>query len=188
MRSFDDLEPGSVEATFFTRLDALDTSTVLPLVLLLFRESAVNPDRRRRALQMIESWLVRRMLMGLTAKSYNQQIPVIVGRVASDPERIDEIIHDELRTGIGRISRWPGDDEVRQQLMEWGMYGYISQRRLAMVLGAVEESLYSSKAAEALQVPKGLSIEHIMPRSWEEHWPLPTGLSGEALEAAEEAA
>ena len=163
--------PGSVEATFFHRLDALDTSTVLPLVLFLFRETAVSQDRRRRALRMIESWLVRRMLMGLTAKNYNQQIPVIIGRVAADAERADEIILEELRTGIGEISRWPTDDELRQQLLERGMYGYIAQPRLAMVLGAVEESLYSSKV-EALQVPAKLSIEHVMPQTWEEHWPL----------------
>lgn len=184
MRSFDTLEPGSVEATFFDRLDALDTSTVLPLVLFLFRESAVSPDRRRRALRMIESWLVRRVLMGLTAKNYNQQVPVIIGRVASDAERADEVILEELRTGVGQISRWPTDDELRQQLLERGMYGYISQPRIAMVLGAIEESLYSSKV-EALQVPKGLSIEHILPQSWEEHWPLPAGFGPDELEAAE---
>ena len=184
MRSFDALEPGSVEATFFRRLAALDTSTVLPLVLFLFRENAVSPDRRRRGLRMLESWLVRRMLMGLTAKNYNQQIPVIIGRVAANPEHADDVILDELRTGIGQISRWPVDDEVRQQLSERGMYGYISQPRLAMVLGAVEESLYSGKV-EALQVPKGLSIEHVMPQNWGEHWPLPADLASEEVEAAE---
>jgi hypothetical protein len=82
-------------------------------VLFLFREPAVSAERRRRALQMIESWLVRRMIMGWTAKSYNQQIPVIIGRVAEAPERADEIVLDELRTGVGLISRWPTDDEVR---------------------------------------------------------------------------
>ena len=65
---------------------------------------------------MIESWLVRRLLMGLTAKNYNQQLPVIVGRVAADPARADEIIYDELRTGIGEVSRWPDEDELRTHL------------------------------------------------------------------------
>lgn len=40
-----------------------------------------------------------------------------------------------------------------------------------MVLAAVEGSLYTSKV-EALKIPKGLSIEHVMPQTWEEHWPL----------------
>src|SRR5262249_54422272 len=126
MRSFDHQPLGSVEATFFKRLEALDTSTALPLVLLLFRDPAIRIERRRRALRMIESWLVRRMLMGLTAKNYNQQVPVICGRVASDPEHLDEVMLEELRTGIGQISRWPDDDELRTQLARQPMYGYVA--------------------------------------------------------------
>ena len=49
MRSFDAQAPGSIEATFFERLEALDTSTVIPLVLFLFREPTLDPERRRRA-------------------------------------------------------------------------------------------------------------------------------------------
>jgi hypothetical protein len=185
MRSFDDLEPGSVEATFFDRLQTLDITTVLPLVLYLFREPAISLDRRRLALRMLESWLVRRMVMGLSTKNYSQQIPVLIERVSKAPERADEIILGELRTGIGQASLWPSDDEVRAQLLTRGMYGYIGQARLAMVLGAVETSLYSSKV-EALQVPKGLSIEHVLPQSWEDHWPLAQDLSGDDRVAAEE--
>jgi hypothetical protein len=185
MRSFDDLEPGSVEATFFDRLHTLDITTVLPLMLFLFREPAISPARRRRALSMIESWLVRRMLMGLSTKNYSQQIPVMISRIATEAERADEIVLEELRTGIGKASVWPTDDELRTQLLTRTMYGYIGQARLAMILSAVESSLYTSKV-EALQVPKGLSIEHILPQSWEEHWPLTSALSSDERLAAEE--
>jgi hypothetical protein len=184
IRSFDDQEPGSVEATFFERLDALDTATPLPLVLFLFREPAVSVERRRRALRMLESWLVRRMLLGLTAKNYNQQIPVIIGRIAEAPERADEILLEELRTGVGQISKWPTDDEVRDFLLRRNVYGYHGQKRIVMLLRAVEESLYSSKV-EAVSVPKELTIEHVMPQSWTRNWPLPQGLSREARVEAE---
>ena len=183
MRSFDNQPAGSVEATFFERLDALDTSTVLPLVLFMFRERALPADRRRRALRMIESWLVRRMMMWLTTKNYNQQVPTLLARVAADPARADDHILEELRTGIGHISRWPNDGELRQQLRERPMYGYISQARIAMVLAAVEESLYSAKV-ELMSLPKDLTIEHIMPQSWAENWPLLESLDREASENA----
>jgi hypothetical protein len=184
MRSFDDQEPGSVEATFFERLDALDTATPLPLVLFLFREVAISVERRRRALRMIESWLVRRMLLGLTAKNYNQQIPVIIGRVAEAPERADEIVLEELRTGVGQISRWPSDDEVREFLLTRNVYGYHGQKRIVMLLRAVEESLYTSKV-EVVMVPRHLSVEHVMPQTWGDNWPLPTDLTDEERTEAE---
>src|SRR4051794_36555956 len=46
VRSFDDQRAGSLEARFFSTLDALDTSTVLPVALLLFRASEVSPEQR----------------------------------------------------------------------------------------------------------------------------------------------
>ena len=75
----------------------------------------------------------------MTAKNYNQQIPVIIGRIAEAPERADEILLEELRTGVGQISKWPTDDEVRDFLLTRNMYGYHAQRRIVMLLRAVEE-------------------------------------------------
>ena len=184
IRSFDDQERGSVEATFFERLDALDTATPLPLVLFLFREPGISVERRRRALRMLESWLVRRMILGLTAKNYNQQVPVIIGRVAEAPERADEIILEELRTGVGQISRWPNDHELRQFCLTRNVYGYHGQKRIVMLLRAVEESLHTSKV-EAVMVPRDLSVEHVMPQAWGDTWPLPAGLTDEERVEAE---
>ena len=182
LRSFDDLPRGSVEATFFERLDALDTSTVIPLVLYLFREPTVSPERRRRALRILESWLVRRMLLGLTAKNYNMQVPLVLSRIADDPEFADEVILEELRTGVGQVSRWPTNDEVREFLKTRQLYGFISSKRVVMLLRAVETSLYTSKV-EAVAVPIGLSIEHVMPQKWQRHWPLPASQTEEMEEA-----
>lgn len=183
MRSFDTQEPGSVEATFFERLDLLDTSTLIPLVLFLFRESAVTPERRRRCLQMLESWLVRRMLMHLTTKSYNQQVPVMLARITDDIEHADDVILEELRAGTGDVSRWPSDDELGTRLRERDLYGWVRRDRLAMVFAAVEETLYTNKV-DLTSVPTKLTIEHVMPQSWKRNWPLPAELAGEKLEAA----
>lgn len=164
----------------------LDTATPLPLVLFLFREPAVRVERRRRALRMLESWLVRRMILGLTTKNYNQQIPVVIGRVAEAPERADEVLLDELRTGVGQISKWPTDEEVREFLLTRSVYGYHGQKRIVMLLRAVEESLHSSKV-EAVLVPRDLSIEHVMPQKWADNWPLPAELAPDEHAEAEAA-
>lgn len=184
MRGFDRLEPGSVEATFFRRLETLDTTTLIPVVLLLFTEPAVDPTRRTRALRMIESWLVRRVLMGLTAKNYNQQVPVLLSRLRKDLDRPDEVMLSELQAGEGAISVWPTDEVLRARLLGQNIYSWVRQDRIAMVLAAVEKTLYSSKV-EALTVPSKLSIEHVIPQKWEKHWPI--GVEGDAakIEAAD---
>jgi hypothetical protein len=53
-----------------------------------------------------------------------------------------------------------------------------------MLLRAVEESLYTSKV-EVVMVPRHLSVEHVMPQTWGDNWPLPTDLTDEERTEAE---
>jgi Protein of unknown function (DUF1524) len=181
MRGFDSQPAGSYEATFFDRLEVLDTSIVTPLVLLLFRDPRVTAARRRRALHILESWLVRRALMRLTVKNYNQQVPAMLDRVAADPEHADEALLGHLRSRFAQISRWPTDDEFKTYLTTRSLYGHVAAKRLVMALAAVEQSLYSTKV-DLPHVPKTLSLEHVLPQDWEPHWPLPP--DGDATAAA----
>ena len=73
MRSFDSFGPGTPEELFFSRLEAMDTTTMLPIVLLLFRSAELDTARRRRALAALESWLVRRAILRLTAKKGSEE-------------------------------------------------------------------------------------------------------------------
>ena len=172
MRSFESFSPGTEEALFFERLNSLDTSTVLPLVLLLFRERAVTLDRRRNALRILESWLARRSLMRMTVKNYNTQVPRLVDRVSDDIERADEVLLQELRGGEGEVSRWPTDNDLKSFYESNPAYGNVARPRLVMALAAVERSLYGS-LTDIPGVPASLSLEHIMPQKWQLNWPLP---------------
>jgi len=186
MRSFDTPEPKTPEAEFFARLEALDAGTVLPVVLLLMRSDEVSVERRRRALRILESWLARRALMRLTAKNYNRLVPRLVAKMKADLEHADEALLEALAGGEGEISRWPGDEEFIDSLRTRDAYGMVSRPRIVMALAAVEASLYSSKT-EVPEPTGSLSLEHLIPQEWEEHWPLAADgapLEGEALEQA----
>jgi hypothetical protein len=172
MRSFDSLPVGSREALFFSRLAVLDTTTVLPLILFIFRESSIDANTRRRCLETIESWLTRRMLVGMTAKNYNKHFHAILGRIIREPSRSDQILVEEFLSSEADISIWPSDDMVTDRLTTHRLYGYISQAKIVMVLSAVEMSMYSSKT-DAVTINSALSVEHVMPQEWAEHWPLP---------------
>lgn len=187
MRSFDTPTSNTPEAHFFARLEALDAGTVLPIVLLLFRSPEVDQHRRRRALRILESWLARRALMRLTAKNYNRLVPRLVARITANLECADDMLLQALSGAEGEISRWPDDAEFTEFLRTRELYGTVSQSRLVMALAAVEESLYSNKT-DIPALAKSLSLEHLIPQGWEEHWPLtdPDGnpLDGDALEQA----
>jgi Protein of unknown function DUF262/Protein of unknown function (DUF1524) len=187
MRSFDAPEPKSPEAEFFNRMTALDAGTMLPVILLLFRSPEVSVARRRRAVRILESWLARRVLMRLTAKNYNQLAPRLVARMKADLEHADDALLVALSGGEGEISRWPDDAEFIEFLRTTSLYGTVSQPRLVMALAAVEASLYSNKT-DVPELATVLSLEHLMPQTWETYWPLVDSdgaeLGGEALEEA----
>ncbi|MGE0026053.1 MAG: DUF262 domain-containing protein [Thermoleophilia bacterium] len=182
MRGFDDFSPATPEGRFFARLETLDTTTLLPLALLLFRERQVDPARRRRALAALESWLVRRGLMRLTAQTYNREIPRLLSKVAAEPLRADEVIVEHLRGAAGQASRWPSDEEFVAFLVSQNLYGLVAQKRLVMALSAVEEAMHGDKTE--ILAAGALSLEHIIPQSWQANWPLPAGVDEVAAIAA----
>jgi len=171
LRSFDRQPTGSVEALFFERLEELDVTTVMPLALLLFTRREIDALSRQKALQMLESWLVRRTILKLTTKNYTREVAELLEKVGNDPSRAAEIVHGHLAAAVGEGSRWPGDEEVLNYLTSHDAYGNIAGARLVMVLRAVERSLYTAKV-DIPDVPRSLTLEHVMPQQWRQNWPL----------------
>ncbi len=174
LRRFDRHEPGSHEALFFARLEMMDTTTLLPLALLLFRSPEVTEERRRHALWALESWLVRRTVLRMTAKNYNRILASLLSTAKDNLDVVDEAVIDELRRSDAVTARWPDDTEFRDRLENRDLYWYIAQQRVRLLLEAIERALRDPAKTESIELPAGLSIEHVLPQSWEDHWPLPS--------------
>lgn len=178
--SFDQHLVGTPEHKFFRTLAVLDTTTLLPLVLALYK-AKIPHDRLRVCFAALESWLVRRMLCGLTTQNYNRFVLELLNLAAKDESHADALALDRLRGAEADANRWPRDAEVTTALTRMPFYGRLSQARQRFVLAAIERRLRSIKA-ESVALPDGLTIEHVMPQSWREHWPLrnPDDLAAEA--------
>ena len=89
-----------------------------------------SPRRRRRALRMIESWLVRTNADGSDGEELQPADPGDhrPSRRRSGAGRRDP--PEELRTGVGEISRWPTTTSCASSFPSEAMYGYIAQARL----------------------------------------------------------
>jgi hypothetical protein len=173
---WDNLPPGSLEKLFFERLAVLDVTTIYPLLLDLFRqpEAVVSRPRRVRSLRLLESWLVRRMLCRLTTKNYNRYFLELLKAVRKDPGRIDEVLYEQLLSASAETNQWPADSQLVEALVKRSLYWQVAGYRIVMVLSAIEKSLRTRKS-EAIELPSGLTIEHIMPQKWERHWKLDPG-------------
>jgi hypothetical protein len=68
-------------------------------------------------------------------------------------------------------SRWPGDKEFEKSWLTVNFYRKIKRSKLRMILEALDDAHRSNKT-EIVRVEKTLTIEHVMPIQWEQHWPL----------------
>lgn len=156
---------------------------IKPLVLFLLDpdEPQIPDEQIRKALGVVESWMVRRMLVRATSKSYTQVVAELITHVGkAGRERAGDLIEDQLRQQPGANWYWPDDEEVRTELRTLPAYRRLSRGRLRMVLEAIEDNERGWRgAATGLggeRVSRGkYAIEHIMPRRWQTHWPLPEG-------------
>ena len=169
---------------FAYRTGTLESEVFKPLLLLLLLDPEQEPvpaDQLHKALETLESWLVRRMLVRATTSSYTQTAAELVTQVrkgerAKAGDTVETFLRDQ--TVVSRY--WPDDDELKRELRGLTAYTRLRRPRLRMVLEAVEDHRRGWKGvAEGLggqRVPRGAyAIEHIMPRQWLANWPLPAG-------------
>ena len=170
--------PETPEGLFFWRVQALDTTTIFPLLLAIF-DKLGGPEfaqQRQSILTDLESFLVRRMICELSTKNYNKFFLEAVKLLKdAEPGQFYSILHTHLLSQTIDISRWPDDNEFKAAWQKLEAYKRLKpQLRLRMVLEALELQRRTDNRTEDLRLPKKkLSIEHILPRGWtKESWPL----------------
>lgn len=173
-RRFTSPDPTGREGLFFRRLDVMETTTPFPLLLWMYGHEDVPASERLRAIQAIESWLVRRMLCRLTTKNYNRIFIELLNHVQNSTEdSIGETVVEFFRQKEGASEYWPRDDELTEAMTKLPYWSRINRRRLKMVFRALERELRDTRYSEGLDISQKLHIEHILPREWAHHWPLP---------------
>lgn len=173
-RTFLEPERSDSAQLFLERLKVIDTSTIYPVLLyLLDNQRAVPVHEVRRTLTIVESYLVRRMVCGLTQKNYNRVFLLLLKLVKRQPDLNSEIVRDYLLSLEGDSVRWPDDAEFRQAWLSMPLYTTLGPAKMQMVLKALNRSLHS-RFQEDVSVGGWLSVEHIMPQQADEtNWPLP---------------
>ena len=170
------------EKSFYYHLDVMQARVITPALLLLL---SIEAGTRKRAFDALESFLVRRMICRWTTKGYNILVLELANRLQQDGlDRADRVTADFLREQKAYARTWPSDADVASALESLPLYRLLTRGRLRLVLEGVEFRLRSSGKSEQCDVPKYLTIEHLMPVSWKGQWLLPEG--ADEYEAAEE--
>ncbi len=164
----------SPEGNFLYRWIVMDAGATTPVVMWLFaKHSQLNSEQFYRALNTIESYLIRRMICRMTTKDYSRLFLEVMRELnRKGPEKADEIITSLLQAQTADARLWPTDARVKEAILTLPLYLLLTRGRLRLVLEGLEDELRSPKSEEEYVRRGALTIEHIMPQNWREHWPL----------------
>jgi hypothetical protein len=159
----------SALAVFSRRLLPWDVTTVYPLVMRLWASDMADEDKSA-ALKMLLSFIVRRAVCELTTKNYNKFFLTVIAHLDENGWKLSNLatffLDQKSETG-----RFPRDDEFERKWLNGRAYVTLKPARASAVLQEIE-IVKRTKYHETTTLAPTLTVEHIMPQEWRDHWPM----------------
>ncbi|MCA2227747.1 DUF262 domain-containing protein [Nonomuraea aurantiaca] len=160
-------EGDSLVAARLRFLKEWQASTAYPLAmrLLEFREDdLITDEEAAQALLYVESFLVRRLIAGVTTSNLNRIFQRLAVQLTAE-----EDVPQTVRAALSPARLyWPSDAQLREEIRSRAFYwqGRTAQQKL--VLRRIEESLGSKERVDLAD--KRITIEHVLPQSMTADW------------------
>lgn len=156
----------SPEDRLFHYLRTSPTTTIYPTLLFIRHNLKDNPDYEK-CISLIESYLVRRALLGLTDKNYNKNFLKTISTLRSIPkEEIYKTLQEEIYRFSADSDFFPNNDQLtklRDIKIDHSIVKY--------TLYWIALSLDNEKSENVkLTFDKNLTVEHLMPQKWQTYW------------------
>jgi uncharacterized protein with ParB-like and HNH nuclease domain len=161
---------GEAEKRFFHVIENLMITTVLPLVLYVYKNVS-SLEGRSDILKLLETYLVRRNVCGLTAKNYNSVFIQMIKKLDTSKGERGTLDAQALATIIGEFdedtNRMPTDVEFVNAFRNRAL----SNQNAREILFLIALRQLSGGLADLPTMSLGdYSVEHMMPVRWEANW------------------
>lgn len=162
------------------RFVAMDFSIAWPIILWLkaAERDGGSAEIALKAINWLESWMVRRLLTGDRAQSYARSMLLLLRQLAARrPEDAADVVREFLESQTAQTSYWPNDAGVVRAVTSTAIYKTLTRARLRVILEALEDDArgIDSGLARSSQTRIGrgtFQIEHVLPQDWEDQWPI----------------
>jgi uncharacterized protein with ParB-like and HNH nuclease domain len=156
-------------------LNRFDISTVYPLILHLFNLN-ISEEKWKTVSIILESYVLRRAVCGLTAKNYNRLFLSIIRYLKKEGTTVENLWN--FLDGLsGESVEWPTDEVFQYSWENIHIYRTFQSIKIIHMLKRLSDT-YMSSRSEELIINTPLTIEHLIPNDWYEYWPLPDGSTG----------
>jgi len=163
------------------RLQEVDVGTFWPFFLHLLSIEDARVDARLaasvdRAFAMVESWTIRKVLLGQPLTQAPRRAIELVQAIETEETDPAAVVEEHLASGSG-LAAWPDDGMLLDELPTMRIYRRLRRSRLRMLLEALEDDARGfveghARTAHARMTRHTSQVEHIMPEQWEKNWPL----------------
>ncbi len=142
-------------------------STAYPLVMRLLElreDDHIGDEEVGEALTYVESFLVRRLIAGVTTGNLNRIFQRLAVQLVAE-----EDVPQAVRTALSPARLyWPSGAQLREEIRSRAFYwqGRTAQQKL--ILRRIEESLGSKERVDLAD--KRITIEHVLPQSMTADW------------------
>jgi uncharacterized protein with ParB-like and HNH nuclease domain len=154
------------EKRFFYLIDKLDINTVMPLVLYIYK-NITDINERRIIIETLESYLVRRTACRLTTKNYNNLFVSIMGEMKKNKVTTQSAFKQILLGYKDDTNVMPTDTQFETAFSS----SHIINKYAEGILFCITLYLNSHKYMDNNMLNNdNLSLEHIMPKKWRNHW------------------
>lgn len=175
-------------AMFMYRTRASKMQAADPVLLWLIDPcNRVPQEQQDAALGHLESWLMRRAILRKSTSSYPRVVAELLARLhRASPDEVGQTVEAYLASLDQETTYWPGDDEVRRELLILPAYQRFARPRLRMLLEAAEDHHRGftggghSRTGHRVE-RDGRPIEHVLPQNWVANWPLADKPEAEAV-------
>ena len=154
------------EKRFFYLIEKLDINTVMPLVLYIYKNIS-DTKERQSIIEALESYLVRRTACRLTTKNYNNLFVSIMGEMKKRNVKTQTAFKLIISSYKDDTNVMPTDIKLATAFSS----SHIINKYAEGILFCITLYLNSHKYMDNNMLNNdNLSLEHIMPKKWRNHW------------------
>lgn len=163
-----DIVEGELDAQFgIERINAiifgLETTTLIPYVLYVLK-NLNDSDEKRRIFEYLESYIMRRMVVHANTKNYNQ---LFTDRLISNRILNKDELKKYIEKRADKINYMPNDEDLKKGFKE----AKLINRQAAGIIYLIESKIRDrGRQATQLLGLKKYSLEHLMPKKWDNNW------------------
>lgn len=167
------------------RLNKLDVNTCTPLLFSLFdanRKNLISDEELEKAFIIVENYIVRRIVCGLTTNQLNKVFVSMGAEVQKYIEKDDVAYYEAFKYAVlsktGK-SRYPNNSDFKDKFVSFELY---NQKQKKYFFERLENYNTKERIAVEEQIDDGtLTIEHIMPQSLTDDWVTALGSNWELI-------